>query len=71
MYSRSMICGVVNWLGIALCDCSSFCFIHFVARLRSIEVNSEVTSNDTIRSSRSRFTVRSLSKNSFDNIIVS
>ena len=57
MSSRSMMSGVVSRLDTAFCDCNCFCFILSFARLRGMEVNSEVTSNDTIRSSRSSFSM--------------
>ena len=68
--SRFIMSDAVSWFGIAFCDCSSFCFIHSFARLRDMEVNSEVTSSVTIRSSLSSLTICSLSKNSFRDFMV-
>ena len=70
MSSRFIMSDVVSWFGIAFCDCSSFCFMHPYARLRGMEVNSEVTSNYTIRSTLSSFAMYSLSKNSLDYSVV-
>ena len=70
MSSRFIMSDVVSWFSIAFCDCNSFCFMRYFARLLSMEVSSEVRSNDTISSLFSSLAMRSLSKNSFDNFMV-
>ena len=56
MSGKSMMSGVIIWLGIAFGDCSSLNFIYSFAALMIMDVNSEATCNYSIRRAFTIFT---------------